>query len=97
MIDKWYIFENYACNKYYSISYEFEGSGMPRNAKGVLISLACGNVIVLCENGMFVIPLKDIKNIQPSKPKMESFGKEYQEVLKQLLDIKEDMNEMGKT
>ena len=48
MIDKWYIFENYACNKYYSISYEFEGSGMPRNVKGVLISLACGNVIFLC-------------------------------------------------
>ena len=97
MINKWYIFENYACNKYYSISYELEGSYMPRSVQGVLISLVCGKVTMLCENGMFVIPLKDITYIKPSKPNMESFGKEYQEVLKNLLDIKEDMNEVGKT
>lgn len=97
MIDKWYIFEDYVCNKYYSVSYELEGSYIPRNVKGVLISLACGKITMLCESGMFAIPLKDVTYIQPSKPKMEFFGKEYQEVLKKLLDIKEDINEMGKT
>ena len=97
MIDKWYIFEKYACNKYYSILYEFEGSYMSRNVKGVLMSLARGKATILCESGMFVIPLKCITHMQPSNPKMELFGEEYREVLKILLDIKEDMNEMGKT
>lgn len=69
MLDKWYIFEDYAC----------------------------GKVTMLCESGMFAIPLKDVKYMQPSKPKMKLFDKKYQEVLKKLLDIKEDMNEMDKT
>lgn len=97
MIDKWDIFENYVCYKYYSVSYELEGSYMLRNMKGILISLRCGKVTMLCESGMFAIPFIDVKYIQPSKPKMESFGKDYQEVLKKLLGLKEDINEMGET
>jgi hypothetical protein len=92
MLDKWFIVENYACNKYYSVSYELEGSYTPRNVKGVLISLACEKITLLCEGGMFVIPLKDVKYIQPSTPRIEAFCQNYQKVLKQLLEIKENNN-----
>ena len=87
MLDKWFVFEDYVCNKYYSVSYEIEGSYMPRTVKGVLISLVHGKVTLLCEHGMFVIPLKDVKYMQPATPKIELFGKKHQEVLKKLLDI----------
>ena len=86
MLDKWLVFEDYVCNKYYSVSYEIEGSYTPRSVKGVLISLACKKTTLLCEHGMFVIPLKDVKYIQPAIPKIELFSEKYQEVLKQLLD-----------
>lgn len=97
MMDKWYKAEIYACYKYYSVSYEIEGSYMPRTIKGVLLSLACGKATLLTENGVWMIALKDINYMQPSVPKMEIFSAEYRVMLKELLDIKEDINEMGKT
>lgn len=97
MMDKWYKAEYYACYKYYSVSYEIEGSYMPRTIKGVLLSLALGKATMLTENGVWIIPLKDIKYMQPSVPKMEIYSKEYQVILRELIGTKEDMNEMGET
>lgn len=89
MIDKWYMAEDYACYKYYSVSYEIEGTYISRTVRGVLLALACGKVALLTENGISMIPLRDVKYMQPSKPKMEMFEKEYQEILKKLLDVSE--------
>jgi hypothetical protein len=97
MMDKWHKAEYYACYKYYSVSYEIEGSYMPRTIKGVLLSLALGKATMLTENGVWIIPLKDIKYMQPSVPKMEIYSKEYQVILRELIGTKEGINEMGKT
>ena len=83
-MDKWMEYENYACDKYYHVVFEKEGSYVQKCVSGILVSLLGGNITLLTDEGMWIIKLKEVAFMRPAKPKMETLSEEYQRILNKL-------------
>ena len=78
---QWMEYENYACDKYYHVVFEKEGSYVQKRISGILISLFGGNITLLSDEGMWIIKLKEVVFMRPAKPNMETLSEEYKNIL----------------
>ena len=83
-VNQWMEYENYACDKYYHVVFEKEGSYVQKRISGILASLGGGSVTLLSEEGMWIIKLKEVVFMRPAKPNMETLSEEYKQILNKL-------------
>lgn len=80
----------FICNKFYQIE-TFDGITIV----GFMINYYCGDVVLLINEGVCHIPLRDIVSLHPCNPKMEKFSEEYQQLISELLRDDEENEENG--
>ena len=74
---------NYVCGGYYIINYNH--CGVVLSVEGLLEHYCKGNIILLSEDGLYHIKIKDVVLMKPIKmPSLDKFNERYQELLKTL-------------
>lgn len=81
---QWMEYENYACDKYYVVVFEREGTFVQKSITGILLSLGGGGVTLLSDDGMWFVKMKDVVFMKPAKPKIETLSPEYRQILSKI-------------
>ena len=71
----------YACGKYYSITYDREHCGYEQRVEGFLLNYAGGNIVLLSDKGIYHIKYKDIIFMRPVDPRMDKLSSEFKELI----------------